>query len=101
MSLTGGTDKWVSQGLMSARSTQCSPVSKKIFKHKGRGGGGGDVFLALFFPVEELVFFSLRRKGSLEKLKLNVSTALLLRHLSSCYSLWGCGLFFALLAAEL
>lgn len=75
-----------------------SCLKKNFFKHKG---GRGDVFLALFFPVEELVFFSLRRKGSLEKLKLNVSTALLLRHFSSCYSLWGCGLFFALLAAEL
>lgn len=48
---------------------------KKIFLNTR--GGRGDVFLALFFPVEELVFFSLRRKGSLEKLKLNLSTALL------------------------
>lgn len=63
---------------------------KKIFKHIG---GRDDVFLALFFSVEELVFSSLRRKGSLEKLKLNGSAALLLRHFSSCYYLWGCGLF--------
>lgn len=72
---------------------------KKFFLNTGEGEG--DVFLALFFPVEELVFFSLRRKGSLEKLKLNLSTALLLRRFSSCYSLWGCDLFFALLVAEL
>lgn len=71
VSLTGGRDKWISQpGLHSAVLSQ-----KFFFKHKV--GGRGDVFLALFFPVEELVFFSLRRKGSLEKLKLNLSTALL------------------------